>query len=158
MPLYLVRWPALEASIVRAHDEAHLRDILDEVASPGQASWREYDGPLWVDVNLGLSVHREEGGEWIVDGAEQAAEVPWVGATVEAGESVTADEMLGAVLSAAFPHVTKAIQDSGDAPPDANAVQAAALLDLDAHVPSGGADDDRDDEEDPDIADPDEED
>jgi hypothetical protein len=31
MPLYLVGWPGLEASIVRADDVEHLTDVLDEV-------------------------------------------------------------------------------------------------------------------------------
>jgi hypothetical protein len=71
MPLYLVRWPTLVASIVRADNEDHLTDVLDEVASPGEAVWTEYDGPLWIDVSLGIEAAHEDG-EWQLEGLDKA--------------------------------------------------------------------------------------
>jgi hypothetical protein len=56
MPLYLVRWPDLTASLVRAADEDELAMMLDEVADPGCASIQEYEGPLWVDFSVPVTV------------------------------------------------------------------------------------------------------
>jgi len=52
MPLYLVRWPNLSASIVRAEDRVHLLDILDEVDNAEGVKVWEYDGPLFIDMTL----------------------------------------------------------------------------------------------------------
>lgn len=130
MPLYLVRWPSLVASIVRAQDEDHLRDILDEVTDPGDAVWTEYDGPLWVDVVLGLQAENE-GAEWRLDGIEEAAADPLLGAAFEAVESDTSDEMFHTVLAKAFPHLYDLISNAeADASLEADEVRSAALLDL----------------------------
>jgi hypothetical protein len=52
MPLYLVRWPDLSASLVRAENEEHLLDILDQEANPEGCEWSEYDGPLAINFQL----------------------------------------------------------------------------------------------------------
>ncbi|MGE5785079.1 MAG: hypothetical protein ACM3ZE_10825 [Myxococcales bacterium] len=52
MPIYLVRWPDLTASLVRAQDEDDLIDILDQVANPEGCEWSVYDGPLFIDFQL----------------------------------------------------------------------------------------------------------
>lgn len=39
MPLYLVRWPEMNASLVSARDEEDLLDTLDQVADSEGASW-----------------------------------------------------------------------------------------------------------------------
>ena len=52
MPLYLVRWPDLSASLVRADNEEHLLDILDQEANPEGSEWSEYDGPLAINFQL----------------------------------------------------------------------------------------------------------
>ena len=52
MPIYLVRWPDLSASLVRAHDEEDLVDILDQVANPDGCEWSVYEGPLFIDFRL----------------------------------------------------------------------------------------------------------
>jgi hypothetical protein len=138
MPLYLVRWPGLEASIVRADDEDHLTALLDEVASPTEATWTEYEGPLWVDVSFGLDAkHEEEGRAWTVVGADKATKQPWLGATVQTGDSETADEMIGAVIAAAFPNLSTVIEEADDEQLDLEKVDAAALRDLAEHAPSG---------------------
>jgi hypothetical protein len=140
MPLYLVRWPGLEASIVRANDEEHLTDILDEVGDPGAASWDEYDGPLWVDVDVGIEAERGESDDkWTLRGVEDAAEKPWAGANVQRGESETAEEMLGAVFEGAFPNLSRLISKTETEGLDPNALRRAARLDLVEHEPSGVA-------------------
>ncbi len=52
MPIYLVRWPDLSASLVRARDEDHLIDTLDQVANPDGCEWSVYQGPLFIDFRL----------------------------------------------------------------------------------------------------------
>ena len=49
MPIYLVRWPDLSASLVRARHEDDLIDTLDQVANP--------EGMRVVRVR-GATVHR----------------------------------------------------------------------------------------------------
>ena len=52
MPIYIVRWPDLTASLVRARDEDDLLDILDQVENPDGCEWSEYEGPLFIDFRL----------------------------------------------------------------------------------------------------------
>jgi len=56
MPLYLVRWPTLTASLVRADDEDELLDILDQDDDPGGCTWEVYSGPLWIDFDLPFKI------------------------------------------------------------------------------------------------------
>ncbi|MEQ9323431.1 MAG: hypothetical protein RIF41_29980 [Polyangiaceae bacterium] len=137
MPLYLVRWPTLVASIVRADDEDHLTDILDEVSSPGDAVWTEYRGPLWVDVPLGIKA-RFEDDDWSLEGMEQAAKDPLLGAKLDSESSDTSSEMFDAILGTAFPHLFKLIEAQLDGEgPNADDVRHAAMLDLWVHRGSG---------------------
>jgi hypothetical protein len=57
MPIYLVRWPDLSASLVRAGSEEELLDILDQVANPEGCEWSVYDGPLFIDFRLPVEWH-----------------------------------------------------------------------------------------------------
>jgi len=52
MPIYLVRWPDLSASLVQAEGEEHLLDILDQVGNPDDCEWSIYEGPLFIDFRL----------------------------------------------------------------------------------------------------------
>src|SRR2546425_11945635 len=52
MPIYLVRWPDLSASLVQADGEEHLLDILDQVGNPDDCEWNIYEGPLFIDFRL----------------------------------------------------------------------------------------------------------
>jgi hypothetical protein len=52
MPLYLVRWPTLTTSLIRANSETQLADILDEVGDPGACTWSIYRGPLIIDFEV----------------------------------------------------------------------------------------------------------
>ena len=60
MPLYLVRWPWLTASLVSARDEDDLLDTLDQVADTEGATWTVYRGPLWVDFEVPAEYRIEE--------------------------------------------------------------------------------------------------
>ncbi|HCF56813.1 MAG TPA: hypothetical protein DFS52_02295 [Myxococcales bacterium] len=115
MPLYLVRWPRMEASLVNASDEQHLLDILDELASPSECTWREYEGPLWIDVDLNLKVE--------IEGREASAESISITGTEEFSESTlklgyprtsTASEMCDAILEGAFPNTARRIEELRD--------------------------------------------
>jgi hypothetical protein len=59
MPLFLVRWPQMEASLISARDERELVDVIDQLDTPTACTWTEYDGPLWIDVDLNLEVEVE---------------------------------------------------------------------------------------------------
>ena len=137
MPLYLVRWPTLVVSIVRADDEDHLTDILDEVASPSGAVWTEYDGPLWVDVPLGITAQFEDD-DWTLERIDEAAKSPLLGAKLDSEDCETSAEMFDAILGTAFPHLFKLIEEQVDdeemKPED---VRHAAMLDLWLHRGSG---------------------
>jgi hypothetical protein len=138
MPLYLVRWPALVASIVRADDEDHLTDILDEVASPSEAVWTEYDGPLWVDVAVGIDAN-SDGDEWKLDGVEEAARDLRLGLKLRGEEGETAADMMDSVVALAFPHLAALLEEREDREGDLEAeeVRSAAMMDLWLHRGSG---------------------
>lgn len=61
MPIYLVRWPTLSASLVRARNQEELLDILDEVADPGACTFKVYQGPIWVDFDLPFEITDVDG-------------------------------------------------------------------------------------------------
>ena len=52
MPIYIVRWPDLSASLVRAGSEEELPVILDQLANPEGCEWSPYDGPLFINFRL----------------------------------------------------------------------------------------------------------
>jgi len=56
MPLYLVRWPTLTASLVQADDEDELLDILDQDDDPGGCTFEVYSGPLWIDFDIPFKI------------------------------------------------------------------------------------------------------
>ena len=65
MPIYIVRWPGLVASLVRAEDEEHLVEVLDQFANPDGCEWSVYDGPLFINFELPAewSIRDEHAGE-----------------------------------------------------------------------------------------------
>jgi hypothetical protein len=137
MRLYLVRWPTLVASIVRADDEDHLTDILDEVASPSDAVWTEYEGPLWVDMKLGIDAQHDSG-EWRLSGVEEASRRFDLGAELGFEQSDTSADMFESVLAMAFPHLAEVLERAQESDTlDPAEVRGAALMDLWLHRPSG---------------------
>src|SRR5262245_51529938 len=112
MPLYIVRWPGLSASLVRAEDEEDLVDILDQVDSPEGCRWQRYDGPVYIDFDLPVEVDVQ----WPEARplSAQDIDVRDVSALCDRGEwrvalpdcDATA-EMREEILSVAFPHVYK---------------------------------------------------
>lgn len=110
MPLYLVRWPNLTATLVRADDEDALEYIIDEVGDPAHASWTEYTGPLWIDFEMpfrsrqiGDTKFEIEADEFVFDGAPTVLRP--VNSTMTGH---TAWECSNAMLEECFPHLAAA--------------------------------------------------
>ncbi|MFQ5988189.1 MAG: hypothetical protein ACE5H6_04990 [Dehalococcoidia bacterium] len=59
MSLYLVRWPDLSVSIVRARDRQELDHILDEVSDPGACEIKQYNGPFHIALELDVEYEVE---------------------------------------------------------------------------------------------------
>lgn len=110
MPLYVVRWPLMKASLIRAHNEDHLMDILDEVGSPADCTWTMYNGPVWIDfVIAGVQQHSKRPGplevdEVSIENPENAME--WPVPSLPEGDTV--GEMIERIRKAAFPQLYKA--------------------------------------------------
>lgn len=49
MTLFLVKWDDGTFALVNVEDEVALIDTLDQLGDPGAATWRVYDGPLWLE-------------------------------------------------------------------------------------------------------------
>ncbi|HOI37259.1 MAG TPA: hypothetical protein PLF11_07735 [Bacillota bacterium] len=137
MPLYLVRWAGLEATIVRANDEEHLVDILDEVADPGACSWIEYDGPLWVDFQIPVEFEIPQNRKTLtVDDIEIKDTARFSVHNVLHPGHDGADtywEMCNKIVNWAFPAVAKLSQDpdlQDEEEPPVDDVKAALRSDL----------------------------
>jgi hypothetical protein len=94
MPIYLVRWPDLTASLVRAYDEEHLIDTIDEVADPGCATFEEYDGPLWIDLETPFEFRIEGQGEDAAASEADAHDEPLDPAKIQVELPEDLDEVL----------------------------------------------------------------
>ena len=139
MLIYLVRWPDLSASFVRADSEEHLLDILDQVGNPDDCQWSVYEGPLFIDFRLPV--------EWTVqeDGRESPVTPQQVviGDTSRMADGGVVDAMplclaegddgyeTGAeVLRLAFPQLHAAVEESyknGGSPDPEEALPEAEL-------------------------------
>lgn len=124
MPLYLVRWPALHASLVRARDEQELLEMLDEAADPGGCSYKVYKGPLWIDFGLPFEIRDvtpdkkvpTEPADFTVDPAPEF-DGELIPSILEPGLPGTdpAHEMCRNLLRFAFPALFKHMEEVEDA-------------------------------------------
>jgi len=119
MSIYLVRWPDLSASLVRAENEEHLLDILDQEANPEGCEWSVYKGPLAINFRLSAewSIRDERPGAAVAPEQVVVGDVgPMAnGSVVESMEVSLADGAAGAdtgieILKKAFPAVHAAIE------------------------------------------------
>jgi len=147
VPLYLVRWPTLHASLVRARDEDHLLTLLDEVADPGGCIYQVYRGPLWVDLELPFEIRditpekpdATDPSDFTVDPtpAFELDRGPAILRPVQAS-SETADLMSSAMMQFAFPNLARYLgrrldDDDGNDEPEEHfpeAMRAALVADL----------------------------
>jgi hypothetical protein len=122
MPMYLVRWPTLRASLVRARDEDELIYYLDEVADPGGCTYKVYKGPIWIDFDLPFTIRDitpekkvpTEPSDFTVDPPPGfAVDDPVIRA--EISESEAAGEMRLKILRFAFPSLAKFLDEREDA-------------------------------------------
>lgn len=151
--LYLVRWPDLSACIVRARDEDHLMETLDEVADPSECKWSRYDGPLWIEFELDVKVEFPSSFER--DGAPLSADqIEFTGVeefacgaapmSVSAAPCDTGSEMENAVLKRCFPKLSRAIDELHDRHEDLQVdslrdgdlaeIESALLGELDTYI------------------------
>lgn len=149
MPLYLVRWPSLHASLVRARDEDELLTTLDEVADPSGCTYQVYRGPLWIDLELPVKVRditpdkpdATDPSDFTVD-PEPAFEIgrTYLNLRPTQASSETADEMSEKMVQFAFPNFAKFLkrrddeycgaEDDVDEEPYPEALRAALVADL----------------------------
>jgi hypothetical protein len=122
MPIYLVRWPDLSASLVRAQHEDDLIDTLDQVANPDGCEWAVYEGPLFIDLRLPAEwrIEDERPGEPVTPEQVVVGDVGRMSTepVVEAMELSLAGEdghdAGMAILRTAFPAVHAAIETLDD--------------------------------------------
>ena len=120
MPIYLVRWPDLSASLVRASSEEELLDILDQVANPEGCEWSVYEGPLFIDFRLPVEWSVRDAGtrepvvpeQVVIDDVSRMATEP----VVETMEVSLADGDDGfdtgaEVIRLAFPEIHAAVEN-----------------------------------------------
>ena len=121
MPIYLVRWPDLSASLVQAGGEDHLLDILDQVGNPDDCEWNIYDGPLFIDFRLPVewSIPDDRRGTPLAPSQVVLSDVNRItsGDVVEALQVCLADaddgyETGAEILRLAFPKLHAAIEGS----------------------------------------------
>lgn len=77
MPLYIVRWPNLSASLIQADDEDHLQELFDEIGDPGAAIWEEYRRQRYAGTSTimgatGLTVLPKHLGSAVLQGLHEA--------------------------------------------------------------------------------------
>jgi len=121
MLIYLVRWPDLSASLVRAENEERLLDILDQVGNPDDCEWSVYEGPLFIDFRLPVEWSVKDGRrgtpvtpqQVVIENVARIAD----GSIVEAMQLCLAEghdgyETGAEVLRLAFPRLHAAIEAS----------------------------------------------
>jgi hypothetical protein len=134
MPLFLVRWPWLKASLVSARDEDDLLDILDQVEDSEGANWSLYRGPVWVDFDLPARYRIDEktpgeplrSDEIVVEDVSSLEIGRFEFSTPDCDHAAEMDE---AITRKAFPHVHRALWGSDD-DPDEDELRRAVAEDL----------------------------
>ena len=136
MPLYIVRWPGLRASLIKARSTDELVDMLDEDGDPSQCTWTEYRGPVWVDFHVSAEFHIDEKvkgrlrpEEVVVDDVSRVVEEPLVGSLGAWAESVAV--LSRAILDTAFPNLGDVL--ASEAHPDVEILRQAVVDDLVEH-------------------------
>ena len=119
MPIYIVRWPDLTASLLRAQDADDLLYILDQVANPEGCQWSVYSGPLFIDFRLPAewSIRDRRTDEPVTpdqvvveDLGPMASEQIVDALDVSRADGDDAYDMVEAVLKEAFPILQEAIE------------------------------------------------
>jgi len=118
MPIYIVRWPDLSASLVRADSEEELPTILDQLANPEGCEWSVYDGPLFIDIRLPAtwSIRDRRPGQpvapeqIVIDDLGPMAHGPVIETMKLSFEGDDGFDIVTAILEKAFPILNAAIE------------------------------------------------
>lgn len=121
MPLFLVRWPWLKASLVSARNEDDLLDVLDQVEDSEGATWAPYRRPLWIDFDLPARYRIDEKApgeplrpdEIVVEDVSSLEMGRFQFSTPDCDHVADMDE---AITRKAFPHVHRAFWGRDDDP------------------------------------------
>lgn len=140
MPLYLVRWPGMLCSLIRAHDRPEVLDILDELGNAEGALITKYGGPVILNFELpsenavtvrpeALANHERPlaPGDITVGDVDNIAERQLLRADIPG--TGTGYQMHEAILRIAFPALARVIEDSDHDVIDKDAIRAALLKD-----------------------------
>lgn len=136
MPFYIVRWPHLQASLIRAQDEDDLVYQLDESGDPGGCKWEIYDGPVWIDFDLPVDITMEQkdrkrpitADELNIDTTTMKKD-PWCFDLAEP-ESSAASDMTRAIRQFAFPALHKLLESTDGEDVESEALNRAIGEDL----------------------------
>jgi hypothetical protein len=138
MPLFIVRWPNLSCSLIKANDRDHVLYLMDELGDITGAQISLYEGPVFLDFTLPTDKPYP-----IKDGVDHA---PLTSDDIEIGDisRIAAGEfpveipccdtggaMLWAIRAAAFPHLHAALEQDFGEPTLAvvtDAIRAEALV------------------------------
>jgi len=118
MPIYMVRWPGLSVSLIRARNEEELADIIDEVSDPGGCKWNVYKGPLWLDLSVPVKFipqYRDDSrpltmDEFDLHEVERLAAEGWRLDVCLEEDAETTWAMIDALTEWAFPNVSSLLQ------------------------------------------------
>lgn len=118
MPLYIVRWPNLSCSLIKARSKHDALYIIDELGNTTGVEITRYNGPVFFDFTLPTDRPYP-----IKDDVDHA---PLTDADVEIGDvsriaegefpvvipcAESAIEMRDAIIATAFPHLHRALQE-----------------------------------------------
>jgi hypothetical protein len=124
VPLYVVRWANLSASLIRAHDEDHLQQLLDEIGDPGVAIWEEYEGPVWIEFEPPL--RESESGKFEIAVDFHAETEPWDIWPPGVASTDTGMKMYWTILKRLFPQLHVALRQTAGS--DLSTDQVKALM------------------------------
>lgn len=138
MPLFVVRWPNLSCSLVKAEDEDQVLYIIDELGDITGAQISLYEGPVFLDFNLPTDkrfpIKEDVEHSPLTSDDIEIGDVSRIAEgefPVEIADCDTGNEMLHAIREAAFPHLHAALEEHWDepnVPAVEEAIRAEALV------------------------------
>lgn len=135
MPLYVVRWPSFNVSLLKARNEKELLNLLDEEGDPAACRYAIYDGPVWINFDLPLKASWRPDTlpattEMRVEGFGRSGSDDALEYRVSLGGSDAAFAMRDALTSFAFPHIQRTFEAAGEDGPDSEDLKVAIQKEL----------------------------
>jgi hypothetical protein len=110
MPLYLVRWPTIKVSLIKATDEQDLLNTIDEIDDSSGCTWKIYKGPLHLDFDLGINFEDKSDYKSVpfkpsvkIEASDESREIYQY--AFQKNDSDTITNMWDEVTQMAFPHL-----------------------------------------------------